>query len=282
MTENSRPVLLCADLDRTVLPNGSQEESPEARPRFRALAERPEVTLCYVTGRHREIIQEAIESYQIPVPEFAIGDVGTTIYEIHSGKWKPWEAWSQEIAADWNGLGRWDLEKILTPLTDLELQEKEKQNDFKLSYYISLEANRKIAIEKARDLLQEGGVRASLIWSIDDEMKVGLLDVLPESATKLHAIEFLIREKGFPRERTVFAGDSGNDLPVLTSELRAVLVRNAREDVRREAVTLSESAGHGGKLYLAKGGWRGMNGNYAAGVLEGLVHFVPEADSWVS
>ena len=28
-------------------------------------------------------------------------------------------------------------------------------------------------------------------------------------------------------------------------------------------------------------GYRGMNGNYAGGVLEGVVHFVPEADAWL-
>jgi hypothetical protein len=29
-------------------------------------------------------------------------------------------------------------------------------------------------------------------------------------------------------------------------------------------------------LYLPQGNFFGMNGNYAAGVLEGLVHFIPE------
>jgi hypothetical protein len=30
------------------------------------------------------------------------------------------------------------------------------------------------------------------------------------------------------------------------------------------------------RLYLPRGNYLGMNGNYAAGVLEGLVHFIPE------
>lgn len=281
MSNESRRVLLCTDLDRTVLPNGADPESPEARPSFCTLAARPEVTLCYVTGRHRELIEAAIEEYDIPAPHYAIGDVGTTIFETREGRWKKWDAWDRQIAQDWNGRSRDDLEELLAGITELKAQEPEKQNDYKLSYYLPLEANRDSVLENARAILKEQDVRASLIWSIDDEAKVGLLDVLPERATKLHAIEFLMREKAFSGERTVFAGDSGNDLPALTSGLQAVLVRNARDDVREEAVRLAGQAGNGSKLYLAAGGWKGMNGNYAAGVIEGLVHFIPEAADWV-
>ena len=282
MREGSGPILLCTDLDRTLLPNGAQEESPEARPRFRDIAARPEVTLCYVTGRHRTLINAAIEEYALPAPDYAIGDVGTSIYEISEGHWNKWDAWDHQIAQDWNGRSRGDLEALLGGITELKPQEPSKQNDYKLSYYLPIEANRDSALENARLLLKEQGVRASLIWSIDDAMNVGLLDVLPERATKLHAIEFLMREKGFAVERTVFSGDSGNDLPALTSGLQAVLVRNAREDVRELAIRLSAEAGHRAKLYLARGGWMGMNGYYAAGVVEGLAHFIPEALDWMS
>ena len=42
----NRQLLLCTDLDRTVLPNGPQSESQGARTLFAALAARPEVTLA--------------------------------------------------------------------------------------------------------------------------------------------------------------------------------------------------------------------------------------------
>ena len=41
------PILLCMDMDRTALPNGAQEESPEARERLRRVANRSEVTIAY-------------------------------------------------------------------------------------------------------------------------------------------------------------------------------------------------------------------------------------------
>jgi len=35
-------------------------------------------------------------------------------------------------------------------------------------------------------------------------------------------------------------------------------------------------------LYLAHGGLLGMNGNYSAGILEGVVHFIPATRDWLT
>ena len=74
----------------------------------------------------------------------------------------------------------------------------------------------------------------------------------------------------------VFAGDSGNDLDALTSGLQAILVKNAMAEVRKEAVNKMSHKDMLNRLYLPEGNFWGLNGNYAAGVMEGLVHFVPE------
>ena len=117
---------------------------------------------------------------------------------------------------------------------------------------------------------------------MDDAEDRGLLDILPEKATKVHAIRFLMKKIGVSEDRTVFAGDSGNDLPALTSGLRAVLVKNAREDVRKEAAETLAGKGMAGRLYMARGSFLGMNGNYGAGVLEGLAHHLPETRAWMA
>jgi len=273
-------ILLCCDLDRTVLPNGSQKESLDARPLFSALARRPELTLAYVSGRNKPLLLDAIHDYGLPVPAYAIGDVGTTIYEINNGQWQPWQAWEAEIAPDWAGRPRTDLAELFRDIGALPLQEPEKQNTFKLSYYAPQDTDRDALLAKMDERLNRVGVRASLIWSIDEARHIGLLDVLPQRATKSHAIRFLMTNKGFNESNTVFAGDSGNDLPALTSGLQAVLVRNARAEVREEALRIVDGKGISQRLYLARGDFLGMNGNYTAGVLEGLVHFVPEALQW--
>jgi len=277
----TKRVLLCCDLDRTLLPNGPQEESPEARPILRRLAARPEVALAYVTGRHKALIRKAIREWELPDPSFAVGDVGTTIFENRAGRWVRWAAWRREIATDWDGRTREDLAALVTGIEEIRPQESEKQNDFKLSFYADEGTERDAVLAKVRERLAPSGVRASLVWSVDETKHRALLDVLPERATKLHAIRFLVRRKGFDEGRTVFAGDSGNDLPALVSEIRAVLVANARDEVRREAVALAAQGGLGERLYLAKGGFLGMNGNYAAGALEGLAHFLPETLRWM-
>ena len=267
------PLLLCSDLDRTLIPNGPQPESPEARPLLRAFAALPETRVAYVSGRHKALIQQAIEEWELPVPDYAIGDVGTTLYRIEEGKWQPWQAWEEEIAPDWAGRTGPELAEGLADLPRLRLQEEEKQNRFKLSWYLPLEVNHRPLIDEVDRRLRALGVKANLIWSIDEPENTGLLDILPASANKLHAIRFLIRQLGLPEERTLFSGDSGNDLDALTSGLPAILVGNAAEEIRDEAL---RAAPNRDRLYLARGGYREMNGHYAAGVLEGIAHFHDE------
>ena len=274
-------VLLCSDLDRTILPNGAQPESPQARPLLRAIAQHPELTLVYVSGRHLGLLQQAIADYDIPLPDYAIGDVGSTIYEIKAGQWHPWTDWEDEIAFDWRGVNHEKLVELFADIGELELQEPEKQNTHKLSYYTPVDIERQVLFETMYSRLNEQGVAASLIWSIDEEACIGLLDVLPKSATKLGAIRFLMQRKCFTEKNTVFAGDSGNDLPVLLSGLQSVLVKNAHQDVVDELRQKMDCSAIKDKFYFAQGDFMGMNGNYSAGVLEGLVHFIPEVKGWL-
>lgn len=277
MTPN---ILLCSDLDRTLLPNGPQAESPQARPRLRHLLQRREITLVYVSGRHKALIQSAIEKYDLPSPDYAIGDVGTTIYEIADGKWQVWEDWSGEIGRDWQGMDQADLAKLFTDVKALRLQEPGKQNQFKLSYYAPPELDREALLPQLEQRLTARGIEASLIWSVDETARTGLLDILPKRANKLHAIQFLRKRRQFPENHTVFAGDSGNDLEVLTSGLQAILVRNAQEEVRQEALRRLPPE-YRQQLYLARGSFMGLNGYYSAGVLEGLAHFFPATRAWM-
>lgn len=274
----SSRILLCSDLDRTLLPNGLQPESPQARPLLRRLAEHPDVILAYVSGRHLGLIEQAMTEYALPAPAYAVGDVGTSIYHSQEGDWRLWAQWSQYIAADWAGHTAADLAHLFTDIESIALQEAEKQNRFKLSYYASAALDHAALIAEMQVRLQAQSVRASLVWSVDETSAAGLLDVLPASATKLGAVRFLMAELGFDDHQVLFAGDSGNDLPVLISGLPAVLVANATAEVRSEALHTSAP----GNLYCAQGGFLDMNGNYAAGVLEGLAHFHPELGAWLS
>jgi HAD superfamily hydrolase (TIGR01484 family) len=274
MTDRLR--LLGTDLDRTLLPNGPNPESPQARPLFRALCQDADLTLVYISGRDRELVQRAIYSYSLPQPDFVISDVGTNIYDLRAGDWQLLDTWHARIAMDWHGHDHGALCQLFSAVRELRLQEYRKQNTYKLSYYFSLQDDREELDARLSALLAAQGIEASLVWSVDDPAAIGLLDVLPRSADKFHALDYLQTLLDIPTASILFAGDSGNDLPLLISAIPSVLVANAMSYVRDQARDMAEIAGHADRLYCAQGGYRDMNGNYSAGILEAIDHFFPE------
>ncbi len=272
----SERILLCTDLDRTLIPNGPQPESPRAREYFNRVCSSSRLTLAYVSGRHQSLVQEAIVNYSLPQPDYVVGDVGTTIYQVEDAQtWHQLQEWEDSIGSDWAGHSHDDLARLFGDISQLRLQEVSKQNRYKLSYYVPLQADRDGIDADMKQRLQAAGVSASLVWSVDEPAGIGLLDILPAGATKLHAVEFLIHSLGFSLQNTVFSGDSGNDMPVLVSPVHAVLVNNAPPEVREEAIRTAQGESNHAALYLAQGGYLEMNGNYSAGILEGLAHYHP-------
>ncbi len=261
------PLLLCTDMDRTIIPNGAQPEPPRARENFAAYCAQPHVTLAYVTGRDRGLVQQAIAEYDLPTPDYAITDVGTIIYQIDQADWSRWTEWEAEIDRDWPEGGRDVLVQALDSVSGLRLQEPDKQNTHKVSYYVpdaSAHDSIRPAIQQALD---QRGFRVNVIWSVDEESGTGLIDLLPVRANKRHAIEFLQQQLGVAPRQVVFAGDSGNDLPVLISPIQSVLVGNAAPDVRVAAETAVQESNLRDSLYVA-------DAYYAGGVLEGVAHFM--------
>ena len=277
-------ILLCSDLDRTLIPNGTQGESPQARPALLKLAAHPNLQLAYVSGRDRQLVKNAISEFGLPKPDFVIGDVGTTLYHLAGEQWQLDQTWQHELARDWRGRNHDDIAGLLVDLKHGHptLQPPEKQNAFKISFYTNIAVDARKLKEDIAEILNNHNVRANIIWSRDDAEHIGLLDILPSRANKLQAIRFLMATKGIREDAVVFAGDSGNDLDVLTSGLPSILVRNAADDVRQTAVDQLSGQGWEDRLYSAKGGFGGMNGNYSAGVIEGVAHFFPEMADWIN
>ena len=287
-------LLLCTDLDRTLIPNGDRQESENARRRFAEVACRPEITLVYVSGRDRNLVEKAIAEFAIPEPGWVIGDVGSSLYQLqpnhraggqsdHAGKpsWLFSRAWQEEISLDWPGFARKQIAETLKDFGELVPQEPERHGSYKLSYYLPIGFELEKLRSKITSKHEERGVHSCLIYSVYPQTQQGLLDVMPLRATKLHAVEFLMKQLGITAANTVFAGDSGNDMPILTSSVPSVLVANADPDIIEEARSCSIEKGTSEFLYLAKGNFLGMNGNYSAGILEGLAHYHPETKGWI-
>ena len=278
-----KTILLCSDLDRTLIPNGVEPESPRARQAFRHLAAHPKIRLAYVSGRDKKLVQEAIKKFDLPEPDFVIGDVGTTLYHIIGARWLPSEAWQNEIGSDWKNHDRHFISGLLEVLEGdvLQPQPEEKQGRYKISYFTPPDVHWQTLEAKITEIFEQQEIKANLIWSRDEETDQGLLDILPRGANKQQAIRFLLELEHIDPSHAVFAGDSGNDMDALTSDLNAILVKNAALDVAETANYLLSRKGKADTLYVANGEWENMNGNYAAGVLEGMVHFFPETANWI-
>ena len=278
-------ILLCTDMDRTIIPNGFGPESLDARILFRRVAEHPDIILAYVTGRDTALIARALTNWSLPLPRIAVGDVGTSIYDvsgtIENPVFSPWPEWEEEIAKDWNGRSGEDIAAILSDLKMLRPQEPEKQKKFKQSYYAPPDTDLEKLSEMMQKRLSGNKIFASVVTSIDEMADTALVDVIPARATKAHAVWFIMKRLGIDISRVVYAGDSGNDLPALTAGFNAVLVGNAADDVRRQAREAVSRNNKDKCLYEAGGGFLDMNGSYSAGVIEGLVHFVPEIMEWL-
>jgi HAD superfamily hydrolase (TIGR01484 family) len=249
---------------------------------FRRLTEHSNIYLAYVSGRNRKLILDTIEEYYLPEPNYAIGDVGTTFYSVINGNWQLSDEWSDEIGKDWDGISWEQLAGLIKDIKEIRLQEPEKQSRFKLSLYTDPNVDHQRLIKNIRTILASEEVPANIIWSVDEIGTNGLIDVIPARANKLHAIRFLLQQEQFSDDRAVFAGDSGNDLDVLTSGLQSILVKNADDQIRKEAIQILTDKKMLNRLFLPEGNFWGMNGNYAAGVLEGLVHYFPETGKLIA
>jgi sucrose-6-phosphatase len=263
--------LICTDLDRTLISNGPHSISPNAKQYFEQIVQKEKLTLSYVTGRHRNSIEQAIVEYHLPIPNYVVADVGTTIYQVDSNGWHRWESWSKHLSQVWAGIDRCELIESLIRIPEVSLQEPEKQSEFKLSFYVPMHLDPVSTSEDIESILKRFEVRSNLIWSVDEIARVRLLDVIPARANKLHAIRYLMRECNFSLPNTLFAGDSGNDIDVLDSDIPAVLVANASSEMKSWAGRLKIDS-----LYVAKGGLLEMNGNYCAGIVEGIIHYWPD------
>ena len=262
--------ILATDLDRTLLPNGRWPGDPDAIDLFNELTERHAVQVVYVTGRNLHLAERAIDEYGIRHPHVLIGDVGTSIRLFGDAGWTPHAGWDAHVRRT---SPRWDAQAIrqaLSGIGGLTEQEAEHCGPFKQSYYVE-HADNEAVLGQVNERVQ-GRFDEVAIYSFDSESGNGLLDLLPQSATKQTALEFIADELGAVKGEVVFCGDSGNDIFPLTAGFAGVLVRNADEQLVtnvKQALTANPAL----RVYFAQGGFKGLNGYYTSGVIEGAYRY---------
>ena len=163
-----------------------------------------------------------------------------------------------------------DPEVLIEELDGLTEQEAEHLSPFKQSYYVDHE--RREAVLGQVDGLVKGKYDEVAVYSFDSQDGKGLLDFLPQRATKQTALEYVAEEFGAQKQDVVFCGDSGNDIFPLTAGFQGVLVRNA-DDQLVENVRTAMADNPRLNVYFASGNFRGLSGYYTSGVIEGACHY---------
>jgi sucrose-6F-phosphate phosphohydrolase len=262
--------ILATDLDRTLLPNGSWEADKDAISIFNKLSDKNDILVVYVTGRNLTLTENAINEYGVRYPDILCGDVGTTIRKYENDKWEFDKGWVDHVKRE---SPKWDAVAIKNSVMGVDgiiEQEPEHQNQFKQSYYVDHEKKELILNEINRRV--KGKFDEVIVYSFDSQDGKGLIDFLPDSATKQTALEYVADTYNTNKNEVVFCGDSGNDIFPLTAGFSGVLVKNADAQLV-ENVKKAMNQNPELKAYFAKGNFKGLNGYYTSGVIEGAYHY---------
>jgi len=263
----SKPIL-ATDLDGTLIPSAAAPEGSRERRALRKLArcnEADEIELVFVTGRHFESVMAVMRSEQLPTPSWIVCDVGSSIYERAQESFRPVPDYEKHIEGLVRELDVQSLRPLLQDKCQVEPQEEEKQQKFKLSFYCDGPLMQS-SVCQIEVILNDSSLPFCVIGSIDPFNRRGLIDVMPQKVNKAYALDWWAARQKLNRDEIIFAGDSGNDFAALTHGFRAILVGNASFELAQSVKQYHEKAGTSERFFYA-------TQHTSAGILEGCEHF---------
>jgi HAD superfamily hydrolase (TIGR01484 family) len=213
---SKKAVVLATDLDGTFLggPEASRERLYDWIEENRA-----SVGLIFVTGRDPGFIRDLTRKGNVPRPDYVVGDVGTTIAAVDEDHFlTPIEDLEAEIAAAWADAGS-RVQAALHRAPGLRLQ----STGFRYRVSYDMDPDRFDA--SALDIVAEMGLDAL----VSDNR---YFDVLPKDVSKGPSLLRLLTHLGVANERCLVAGDTLNDLSMLSLGLPAVAVGNSEPALR--------------------------------------------------
>lgn len=201
-----------------------------------------EVSLIYITGRYYDSALSLIESENLPIPDVLVTDVGTT---IHIGKdFEKDTEWERRMTENWMPE---EIDQIASTIPGLTKQPLLLEN--RCSYYVE----EKQPVEEFNHRLEDSGIPYKLIFSGGRDV-----DIVPLPSGKGQALQYLLTKYNAHDAKLLVAGDSGNDLEMLTLGFPSVIVGNAQPE-------LLESEEHPLIFRATKG--------FAGGIQEAWNHF---------
>jgi glucosylglycerol-phosphate synthase len=237
-----KKLILVTDLDGTFL---SPDEKNLTSELYKIIHEhRQNILLIFATGRGYESILPLLDDPLLPNPDYIIADVGSTVLKFSEGGFTPLMPLQGDIAAEWPG-----RDKVLNELKNIEgliTQEvpQERRCSFLFESTHALLSVQSISLKLGLEVLVSGE---------------NYLDVLPFQVSKGSTLVKLLRLEGLTNHNVLVAGDTLNDLSLMTTGFKGVVVGNA-EDKLKKAVSNYKN------IYIA-------NQSGPLGILEALSFF---------
>ena len=180
--------------------------------------ERKTCAFGIATGRPLESALRVIRRHGIPAPDILITALGSEIHYGRELKLDDW--WESHIDHQWAPR---KVRRVMAKLDGVELQPKEQQSSFKVSYYYDPEKAPKI--EDIQTLFYQAELPVNLVLSFGH-----FLDVVPARASKGLALRYTAHQFSIPLERILVAGGSGSDLDMMRGNTLAVVVADRHDD----------------------------------------------------
>ncbi|WP_045393124.1 HAD-IIB family hydrolase [Falsirhodobacter sp. alg1] len=203
--------LLACDIDNTL--TGC---APSAR-RFAAWAESAHIPFAVATGRSLPEARAVLRRWNLPEPDAFITSVGTEIFLRGTKGLHLCPEYDAALATSWDRGAIQDVIAALHP----EWQAQVDQRAHKISLFGSTDMAARV-----RTALRMAGHRAHVVHSHGR-----LIDILPPAGGKANAIAHLAGRFNLTLADCIAAGDSGNDLDMLTRCGTAIVVANASEEL---------------------------------------------------
>lgn len=238
-----RDAAIITDLDQNLL--GDQESLKT----FIAIMKehRKKISFGVATGRSLESAMSIMRKFAIPQPDVLITSLGTGIF--YAPQLSRDTAWIRHINHRWN---RGDILDILEGMPGLELQPKDCQAGYKISYYI--DPALAPSVQEINRLMLQQEQAVNVIFSHGQ-----FLDIIPHRASKGYALRWAAEQLSIPLENILVAGGSGADEDMMRGAMRAVVVGNRHDEELSELVDAEQ-------IYFAQK-------SYAAGIIEAIEHY---------
>ncbi len=208
---------------------------------------RKKTAFAVATGRSLKSVLTLLKVYGIPMPDVLITAMGSEIYYAPSLSFDI--AWKRHIDHLWTPSA---VHHILDPIPGLELQPREEQHPFKISYVLDHLATP--SLDGIIRLLHQNDQTVNAFLYQNQ-----LLDIVPIRASKGLALRYFCEQWEIPLQRVLVAGGTAAEEDMMRGNTLGAVVSTQYSD---EMGLLADIEG----IYFARQ-------RYAAGLLEAIDHY---------